>query len=73
MSFTACAIVIHNLHGNDFGGFGNTVWLRNRDPSAVGPVAVYILVTEIPKGFPPRGTSSEGGVFDVDTGVCLVQ
>ena len=70
---TANAMVTQNLHSDDFRGLGNTVWLRNGSSSTVGPVAMYVLVLVSPKGLPPRGTSSEGGVFDVDTSVCLVQ
>jgi len=73
VSGTACAIITHNLHSDDFGGFGNTVWPRDSDSSTVGPVAIYVLVTRIAKGPPPRSTSFEGGVFDVDTSVCWAQ
>ena len=70
---TAQATVTHNLHSDDFGGFGNTVWPRNGSSSTVGPVAISVLVLVSAEGLPPRGTSFEGGVFGVDTCVCWVQ
>jgi len=50
------ATVTHNAYSEDFGRFGESIGPRNNGSSAMSPVAIAA------GGFPPRGTSPEGGV-----------
>jgi len=69
----ASAAVTQNLHSDDFGGFGNTVWARNGGSSTMSPVAISVGVIVSAECLPPRGTPSKGGVINVDTSVCWIQ
>ena len=69
----ARALITQNLYSDDVGGFGNTVWPRNRSSSTVSAVSIPVRVLVSTKGRTPRGTSLEGGVFDEDTSVCWIQ
>jgi len=69
----ARALITEDLHSDDVGSFGNTIWPRNSGSSTVCSVAISILVLVSAKGLPPRGASFEGGVFGEDSSVCWIR
>jgi len=69
----ARALITQNLHSDDMGGFGNTVWAGNYGSSTVSPVAISVRVLVWAKGLPPQGTSLECRVFDEDTSICWIR
>jgi len=67
------ALVTQNLHGDDFGGFRNTVVFGNSGSSTVSPMAISIVVGISAKGLSPRGTPFEVRVSGEDTSVWRIQ
>lgn len=58
------------FHCDNVGEFCNTIWSRNGCSSTMSAVAILVRVRVSTKGRPSSGTSLEGGVIDLNAGIC---